>query len=92
MILRDKLDLGFVRLASVEKDLEMKSVMRDSFSLVVPTSHPISKNRSHSVSQFSEESFIYFPLITAISIRSRLSEFVKTLDLLQKSSINQFMP
>ena len=60
MILRDKLDLGFVRLASVEKDLEMKSVMRDSFSLVVPTSHSISKNRFHSVSQFSEESFILF--------------------------------
>lgn len=60
MILRDKLDLGFVRLASVEKDLEMKPVMRDSFSLVVPTSHPISKNQFHSVSQFSEESFILF--------------------------------
>lgn len=60
MILRDKLDLGFVRLASVEKDLEMKSVMRDSFSLVVPTSHPISKNQFHSVSQFKEESFILF--------------------------------
>lgn len=60
MIEKDKLDLGFVRLASVSSDLEMKVVMRDSFSLVVPKYHPIQEADFHSVSQFSDESFILF--------------------------------
>ncbi len=60
MIQKDKLDLGFVRLASVPEDLEMKTVFRDSFSLVVPENHPISEKDFKSLSQFSEESFILF--------------------------------
>jgi len=60
MIQKDKLDLGFVRLAIVPENLEIKPVMRDSFSLVVPKDHPISKNLFYSVSQFSSESFILF--------------------------------
>jgi DNA-binding transcriptional LysR family regulator len=60
MILKDKLDLGFVRLASVPEDLEMKSVLRDTFSLVVPKNHPIEQLKFQSVSQFKNESFILF--------------------------------
>lgn len=60
MIQKDKLDLGFVRLASVPKDLEMKAVYRDTFSLVVPENHPIQSKDFKSVGQFSEESFILF--------------------------------
>lgn len=60
MILKDKLDLGFVRLSSVPEDLEMKSVLRDTFSLVVPKNHPIEQLNFQSVSQFKNESFILF--------------------------------
>lgn len=60
MIQKDKLDLGFVRLASVPEDLEMKSVFRDTFSLVVPKNHPIEQLNFQSVSQFKDESFILF--------------------------------
>lgn len=60
MILKDKLDLGFVRLASVPEDLEMKTVLRDTFSLVVPENHPIKLSNFLSVSQFKNESFILF--------------------------------
>lgn len=60
MIQKDKLDLGFVRLASVAENLEMKPVMKDSFSLVVPIDHPIPESQFKSISQFSEESFILF--------------------------------
>ena len=60
MIQKDKLDLGFVRLASVPEDLEMRSVLRDTFSLVVPQDQPIGRQDFRSVSQFSEESFILF--------------------------------
>ena len=60
MIQKDKLDLGFVRLASVPEDLEIEPVFRDTFSLVVPENHPIRNQDFLSVSQFSEESFILF--------------------------------
>ncbi|UZD24077.1 LysR family transcriptional regulator [Algoriphagus halophytocola] len=60
MIEKDKLDLGFVRLASVPSDLEMKVVLRDSFSLVVPTDHPITAQDFTSVNQFKNESFVLF--------------------------------
>lgn len=60
MIQKDKLDLGFVRLASVPEDLEMRTVFRDTFSLVVPVNHLIQNEDFKSVSQFREESFILF--------------------------------
>lgn len=60
MVQKDKLDLGFVRLASVPSDVEMKTVMRDSFSLVVPKDHPIQTKDFYSLGQFSKESFILF--------------------------------
>jgi len=60
MIEKDKLDLGFVRLASVPSDLEMKVVLRDSFSLVLPKNHPIHEQDFMSVNQFKEESFVLF--------------------------------
>lgn len=60
MIQKDKLDLGFVRLASVPEDLEMKPVFRDTFSLVVPADHPIQSKDFKSVGQFATEPFILF--------------------------------
>ncbi|MEB2776308.1 LysR family transcriptional regulator [Algoriphagus sp. D3-2-R+10] len=60
MIEKDKLDLGFVRLASVPSDLEMKVVLRDTFSLVVPKEHPIQEQEFISVNQFRDESFVLF--------------------------------
>ncbi|WPR73693.1 LysR family transcriptional regulator [Algoriphagus sp. NG3] len=60
MILKDKLDLGFVRLASVPNELEIKVVLRDSFSLVVPKDHPVKADSFTSVNQFREESFVLF--------------------------------
>lgn len=60
MIQKDELDLGFVRLASVPRELEKKTVLRDSFSLVVPKSHPIDREKFESLAQFADESFILF--------------------------------
>lgn len=60
MIQKDKLDLGFVRLATVPEDLDLKPILRDTFSIVVPEDHPIGKVDFRSVSQFQGESFILF--------------------------------
>ncbi|WP_075350920.1 LysR family transcriptional regulator [Algoriphagus marinus] len=60
MVQNDRLDLGFVRLASVPEGLEMRKVSRDSFSLVVPKNHPIQKSDFVSMDQFKDESFVLF--------------------------------
>jgi DNA-binding transcriptional LysR family regulator len=60
MVQKDKLDIGFVRLNSVPDELEMKTIARDSFSLVVPTNHPIAAVDFVSMNQFKEESFVLF--------------------------------
>ncbi|MEL6592265.1 MAG: LysR family transcriptional regulator [Bacteroidota bacterium] len=57
---QDELDVGFVRLENVARGLQMKAVEEDSFSLVVPASHPISDDNFASLAQFREEAFILF--------------------------------
>jgi DNA-binding transcriptional LysR family regulator len=60
MLEKDKLDLGFVRLARVPDGLTMKAVHRDTFSLVLPIGHPIDAANFEHVGQLQEESFILF--------------------------------
>ena len=60
MIQKDKLDLGFVRVASLPEGLERKVVLRDSFSVVVPKEYPLQESDFHSLSQFATEPFILF--------------------------------
>ena len=59
-ILKDKLDIGFVRLARVPDGLGMKTVLEDTFSLVLPQDHPITNVNFKSVSQLANEDFILF--------------------------------
>ncbi|MGY6743837.1 MAG: LysR family transcriptional regulator [Cecembia sp.] len=60
MLAKDKLDLGFVRLARVPESLEMKMVHQDTFSVVLPTEHPLSEHEFKHVGQLKEENFILF--------------------------------
>lgn len=59
-VLKDKLDIGFVRLARVPEGLGMKTVLEDSFSVVLPKNHPIDIENFKSVHQFKDEDFILF--------------------------------
>ncbi|WP_047418716.1 LysR family transcriptional regulator [Cellulophaga sp. Hel_I_12] len=59
-LLKDTLDLGFVRLARVPDELAIKTILYDSFSLVLPASHPITPNNFRSVGQLANEDFILF--------------------------------
>ncbi len=60
MLEKDKLDLGFVRLARVPEVLEMKMVYQDTFSIVIPMDHPIEEKTFKHVGQLKEENFILF--------------------------------
>jgi DNA-binding transcriptional LysR family regulator len=59
-IQKDKLDLGFVRVASLPEGLERKVAHRDTFSLVVPQDHPLQPADFHSLGQFADAPFILF--------------------------------
>jgi DNA-binding transcriptional LysR family regulator len=59
-ILKDKLDIGFVRLARVPDDLGIKTVLKDTFSLVLPENHQITNENFKSIRQLAHEDFILF--------------------------------
>ena len=59
-LLKDKLDMGFVRLARVPKGIELRPVFEDTFSVVLPKNYPINRKSFGGIQQLSGESFILF--------------------------------
>ncbi|WP_373074778.1 LysR substrate-binding domain-containing protein [Zeaxanthinibacter enoshimensis] len=59
-IIKDRLDIGFVRLARVPEGLDIRPVFEDSFSLVLPEDHWCSAEAFRNIGQFSDENFILF--------------------------------
>jgi len=59
-LLSHKIDIGFVRLERVPRGLEILNVFEDTFSLVLPINHQISKSNFRDLSQLKDESFISF--------------------------------
>ncbi|MEM6379386.1 MAG: LysR substrate-binding domain-containing protein, partial [Bacteroidota bacterium] len=54
------IDLGFVRLERVPRNLEIKPVLEDTFSLVLPKDHPLQAEDFRSLEQLKDEPFILF--------------------------------
>ena len=54
------IDLGFVRLERVPRNLEIKPVLEDTFSLVLPKNHLLQAEDFHSLEQLKNEPFILF--------------------------------
>jgi DNA-binding transcriptional LysR family regulator len=54
------LDIGFVRLERVPRALEIKTILKESFCLVLPQDHSINEFNFKNLVQFKEESFILF--------------------------------
>ena len=59
-LLSQRIDLGFVRLEKVPAELAIKPVFEDTFSLVLPADHALTKRKFKSLSQVKEETFILF--------------------------------
>lgn len=57
---KDKLDLGFVRLARVPPGLKLKPVFEDTFSVVLPKGHRLNSKNFKGVDQLQDEDFILF--------------------------------
>ncbi|MCL4157954.1 UNVERIFIED_CONTAM: hypothetical protein GTU68_013431 [Idotea baltica] len=59
-VLKNELDIGFVRLARVPVALHMQTIFEDTFSLVLPESYPLLTRDYRGMHQFSEDNFILF--------------------------------
>jgi DNA-binding transcriptional LysR family regulator len=59
-VLNDQLDMGFVRVARVPNTLHMKTVFKDTFSLVLPERYPILTREFKGMHQFANDDFILF--------------------------------
>ncbi len=59
-IMRDKLDMGFVRLARVPDGVNIQPVYTDTFSVVLPELYPMLTRDFKDVGQLAEENFILF--------------------------------
>ncbi|MEP0304414.1 MAG: LysR family transcriptional regulator, partial [Maribacter dokdonensis] len=59
-VLKDKLDMGFVRVSRVPNTLEMKTVFTDTFSLVLPERYPMLTREFDGMNRFANEDFILF--------------------------------
>lgn len=59
-ILRDKLDMGFVRMARVPDGVNIHPVFTDTFSVVLPELYPMLTREFKDVGQLAEENFILF--------------------------------
>lgn len=59
-VLNDQLDMGFVRVSRVPNTLHMKTVYRDTFSLVLPERYPMITREFEGMHQFINDEFILF--------------------------------
>lgn len=57
---RNEMDFGFVRLSSVPSGFHMHPVLEDTFSIVLPKSHPLEPSSFKNVRQLADEHFILF--------------------------------
>jgi len=59
-LLSHDIDIGFVRLERVPRDLQIKPILKENFCLVLPENHPINETNFKSLKQFENEAFILF--------------------------------
>lgn len=59
-LLNQDIDIGFVRMERVPRGLSILSVFEDTFSLVLPKDHSINESNFINLSQFKNDSFIFF--------------------------------
>ncbi|WP_299779697.1 LysR family transcriptional regulator [uncultured Formosa sp.] len=59
-LLSKDIDVGFVRLERVPKNLKSRPVLKENFCLVLPKNHPINTANFKNISQLKNEAFIMF--------------------------------
>ena len=58
---KDEIDVGFMRSNRVEEGMVIRSVLKETFSLVLPDKHPMTARKFKHIGQLKDESFILYP-------------------------------
>jgi DNA-binding transcriptional LysR family regulator len=59
-LLNQKIDIGFVRMERVPRELNIKPFFEDTFSLVLPKAHKINASNFYNLLQLKDEHFVLF--------------------------------
>jgi len=59
-ISKQEIDFGFVRYDRLPKNINKKAIYEDTFSIVLPASHPMTQRKFRDLSQLKDERFILF--------------------------------
>jgi len=59
-LLKQEIDVGFVRMERVPRGLNILPLFEDTFSLVLPADHKVDASKFESLAQFKDEPFILF--------------------------------
>lgn len=59
-LLTNEIDIGFVRSNIVPDSLNIKTIFKEKFAVVLPTKHPLNERNFRHVGQLSKEPFIMF--------------------------------
>ncbi len=59
-ILKDQLDIGFVRMARAPKGICIRTIQKDTFSVVLPKNHVLDASSFVGMKQLAGEEFIFF--------------------------------
>jgi DNA-binding transcriptional LysR family regulator len=73
-ILNQEIDIGFVRLDRVPKNIGMHQTAEETFSLVLPENHPINESNFKDVSQLKNERFILFDALYSESYYEKVMQ------------------
>jgi len=73
-LLKQEIDIGFVRMERVPRGLNIQSVLEDTFSLVLPKDHKINESNFKGLSQFKDESFILFDSSYSVSYYEKVMQ------------------
>lgn len=58
---KDEIDVAFMRSNRVEPGMQLKSVLKETFSLVLPVDHPMTARKFKHIGQLKDEHFILYP-------------------------------
>ncbi|OYT16431.1 MAG: transcriptional regulator [Bacteroidetes bacterium 4572_77] len=73
-LLKQQIDIGFVRMERVPKGLELYPVFEDTFSLVLPKGHKMENSDLKDLSSLKEESFIFFDASYSASYHEKVMQ------------------
>ncbi len=73
-LLSNEIDIGFVRVEKVPKSIERKTVLKESFCLVLPKNHEINAYNFKSLKDFQTEPFILFDAKYSVSYYEKVME------------------